>query len=442
MSFLFLIFVNNLHKIKIAMILELKVRNFLSFKEETTLSFEATADKTLEDYYVVQKTDGTRILKMMMVYGANASGKSNLIAALDFINGFVHSIPEDKDEDTGFIPFRFVDSISDSGEFDLWFYVGEDKYRYTLVISESAVQREVLYNYPGTQPAIVFNRELDIKMNISSVNFGNKIKISGQATEAVQLKTLNNTSVFAAYNQVNVAVPEIEAVLAWFKDQFLEPIMPNTSLSSFSDSAVKNDDEIKQQALNFLKEADFNITDVLFEDRVREVPDFIIKTLDSAPISDAEKKRIRKERVMHYDEKFFEHRIVNNNVETRYTLEADMQSLGTLRYYNLSAPFFLALTNNSFLPIDEIGSSIHPLLVIHFIREFLRKSKEAQLLFTTHNMSILNEKEILRKDAIWFCDKQEDGSTDLFSMSDFPIRKELSYYNAYKLGKFGGIPEL
>jgi AAA15 family ATPase/GTPase len=79
---------------------------------------------------------------------------------------------------------------------------------------------------------------------------------------------------------------------------------------------------------------------------------------------------------------------------------------------------------------------------MHFLREFLKKSNHAQLLFTTHNMSLLNEKEMLRKDAIWFTEKQEDGATDLFSMADFNFRKELSFYNAYKLGKFGGVPEL
>ena len=79
---------------------------------------------------------------------------------------------------------------------------------------------------------------------------------------------------------------------------------------------------------------------------------------------------------------------------------------------------------------------------MHFLKEFLHKSNQAQLLFTTHNMSLLNEKDILRKDAIWFTEKQEDGATDLFSMADFNFRKELSFYNAYKLGKFGGVPEL
>ncbi len=424
------------------MILELKIKNFLSFKNEVTFSFEATADKTLNDYYVVEKEDGTRILKMMMVYGANASGKSNLINAFEFINNFVHNIPDEKDSNTEFVPFNFDTTKNELGEFDLCFYIGEIKYRYQLIISENVVFEEKLSYYPGTQPAIIFNRYYNSKAKVSVVKFGAKIKLSAQAQEAIQLKTLKNTSVIAAYNQVNVSVPELELVVDWFKEQFMTSINPYTSLTEFSDDAIKNDNNIKEQALKFLKQADFNITDVTFKDKTEPIPENILKNLDSSFIPVEEMDRLKKEKVFHYNETFFEHKIINEGKSEYFTLKSERQSKGTIRYYGLSAPFFYALKQNAFLPIDEIGSALHPLLIIHFITEFLKKSNEAQLLFTTHNMSILNEKELLRKDAIWFTEKKDNGATDLFSMSDFPIRKELSYYNAYKLGKFGAIPEL
>src|SRR5690554_7542921 len=90
------------------MILDLKIQNFLSFKQETTFSFEATADKTLEDYYVAVQEDGTRILKLGMVYGANASGKSNLVEAFRLVSKFVHRVPpEGRNAETDFVPFSF-----------------------------------------------------------------------------------------------------------------------------------------------------------------------------------------------------------------------------------------------------------------------------------------------------------------------------------------------
>jgi hypothetical protein len=424
------------------MILELSISNFLSFKNEVTFSFEATSDKTLDDYYVAQQEDGTRILKMAMVYGANASGKSNLVETFDFLNNFVHNIPEEKETETPFVPFMFGETAKQPGSFELFFYVNGKKHRYQLKIDGNTVFEEKLFTYPGTQPATVFNRYYNAEKKISVVEFGPKIKISAQALEAIQLKTLKNMSVFAAYSQVNISIYELEQVSNWFDNQFLHSIDPYTDLTSFSDHAIQNNEKIKKHTLQFLKEADFNITDVLFEDKIRKLPEEMLRFFETAPISEEERARIKKEKALHVEETIFTHKIIDKGNEELYTLPENRQSKGTIRYYGLSAPFFHAIENNAFLLIDEIGSALHPLLVMHFLREFLKKSTQAQLLFTTHNMSLLNEKEMLRKDAIWFTEKQEDGATELFSMADFNFRKELSFYNAYKLGKFGGVPEL
>jgi len=402
------------------MIQELKIKNFLSFKDETVFSFEASADKTLEDYYVAVQADGTRLLKMGMIYGANASGKSNLINAFEFLNNFTSSIREEKSTKTPFVPFMFDKTRDEPGEFELIFYANDTKHKYCLVINDSNVLEETLFFYPGTQPAILFDRKFDAKKKISVVEFGPKIKISEQAKEAIQLKTLRNTSIIAAYRQVNLSIPELDVVSDWLEEQFLNSINPYTDLTSYSDDAIKNSVDVKSHALNFLKEADFNITDVLFK----------------------AKEKIKKEKRIHYNETLFTHKVINEGNEEHYSLSEKWQSKGTLRYYGLSAPFYHTIKNNSFMLIDEIGSALHPLLVIHFLKEFLQKSKKAQLLFTTHNMSLLNEKDILRKDAIWFTEKLENGSTDLFSLADFNFRKELSYFNAYKIGKFGGVPQL
>ena len=424
------------------MILEFKIQNFLSFKNEVVFNFEATSDKTLEDYYIAEMPDGTRILKLMMVYGANASGKSNLLNAFGFLNSFLHTIPDEKDADTQFIPFAFGENENKPGIFEVLFYVNGQKHKYQLQIGTNTVFEEKLFVYPGTQPANIFSRSYDAKKKISVLEFGPKIKISGQATEAIQLKTLKNTSVLAAYSQVNVSIPELDVVSEWFDEQMHGPITPYIDLNQYSDQVIRDDSSVKEHVLQFLKEADFNITDVFFKDRVQKVPEELLQVIETAPFPEEEIERIKKEKVIHLSETLFTHRILNEGREELHSLSEGRQSKGTLRYYGLSAPFYHAIKNDAFLLIDEIGSALHPLLVMHFLKEFLQKSNQAQLLFTTHNMSLLNEKEILRKDAIWFTEKGDDGATDLYSMSDFNFRKELSFYNAYKIGKFGGIPEL
>jgi len=424
------------------MILELKIRNFLSFKDEVTFSFEASSDNTLDEYYIAEPVPGIRILKMAMVYGANASGKSNLLKAFDFIYSFVRNIPKERDETTEFVPFKFDVTNDQSGSFEMIFYINSTKHRYQLELNSENVLKEILFYYPGTQPAVIFDRQFDESKQLSIVSFGPKVKISEQAIEAIQLKTLKNMSVFAAFKQVNIDLPELNNSLDWFQNQLNPIIHPYSSLTEYSDEQIQSNEHIKKMALEFIKEADFNISNVSFEEEIESIPEELIKILDFAPFSDEEKAKIIKEKAIHIENTIFEHKIVKNGITEYYKLPESLESKGTLRFYGLSAPFFNTIENNEFLLIDEIGTALHPLLVMHFIKEFLRKSKQAQLLFTTHNLSLLIEKDILRKDAIWFTEKGEDGVTSLFSMADFNFRKELSFYNAYKQGKFGAIPNL
>lgn len=428
------------------MILEFKIKNYLSFKDEVTFSFEATADKNLDEYYVTEVVPGVRILKLGIVYGANASGKSNLISAFDFLSSFISNIRKDKDEKTGFIPFAFGNTKDEAGRFELTFYVETRKYVYSVEMNENIVINEALYFYPGTQPALAFQRQYDQENGLSVIEYGSKIKITKAAKDEIQLKTLKNTSFFAASQQVNYAIPEmIKDVKSWFDERFLDSIDPDTRLMDYTSKKLKENDQIRIFTLDFLHRAEFNITDVLFKNEFQQVPDEFLKMIESSDMSEDKKKKILEDKGFVADRTEFEHTIIDEGIPLKYTLPEALQSDGTMRYYGLSVPYYRMLKNNAFLAIDEIESSMHALLVNHLIREFLmngRESKYAQLLVTTHNISLLNEKDLLRKDAVWFTNKKENGATELYSMADFDIRKELSYYNAYKIGKFGAIPNL
>jgi hypothetical protein len=427
------------------MIFEFKIQNYLSFKDEVVYSFEATTDKTLEDRYVVEVAPGVRILKLGIVYGANASGKSNLITAFDFIRSFVRYSTKDKTEVTGFVPFMFDKTKDEPGRFELIFYIGGIKHAYFLALDDSNVYEEKLYYYPGTQPAMIFNRFFDKENSISTIEFGSKIKVTKAARDEFQIKTLKNMSFLAASLQVNFTIPELEKVLHWFKNQFFSPITPDMNLSEYSKEFINKDIQAKEFALKFMKDADYNITDIVIEDVVREAPEKLLRFIELDLTDKEERDRLLKEKTIHINKLAFEHEIERDGKKEKHFLSESYQSDGTMRYFGLSAPFYETIKDNAFLCIDEIESSLHALLVNHFIREFLMagdQSKQAQLLVTTHNISLLTEKELLRKDAIWFVDKVKDGHTTLYSMADFDMRKELSFYNAYKIGKFGAIPNV
>ncbi|PLX10177.1 MAG: ATP-binding protein, partial [Marinilabiliales bacterium] len=182
------------------MIQELRIQNFLSFKDEVVFSFEATSDKTLEDYYVHEPAPGVRLLKMAMVYGANASGKSNLIKAFDFIRSFVFNTVDGKDEEIDFKAFAFDETAEKPGVLELVFYVGSVKHVYSIKVDAGHVYNESLMFYPGTQPAVIFKRTLSRNKRTSSVEFGNKIKVPKVANDEILVKTLKNVSVFVAYS--------------------------------------------------------------------------------------------------------------------------------------------------------------------------------------------------------------------------------------------------
>jgi AAA15 family ATPase/GTPase len=430
------------------MILEVKIKNFLSFKEEVTFSFEATRDKSFEDYQVVEAAPDTRILRLAIVYGANASGKSNLIEAFEFLRYFWFNRPDNKDKPTGVIPFLLDGQTpQELSEFSLIFYIDGVKYLYSLALNKKTVLSEKLFVYPGTQPAMIFDRVLN-EEGVSEIIFNpKKVKISQPAKDEITIKCLTNMSVWAAYNQVNVAVPDMENVVRWMKSRYnLPSVEPHTGLVNYAEHAINKDQSTKDVILNFLRRADFNITDVNTEIIRESVSEEVVQAIlnDIADISSDEKERLKQEKTVSFTKTEFEHRIVNDeNREEFYKLLKKRQSKGTLRTFGLAGVICKSVEANAFLAIDEIESSLHPRLVEFFIEDFLKQKSQSQLLLTTHYDGLLEEDDLLRKDSIWFTNKKANGSTELYSLADFKgVNRISSLQKAYKYGKFGAIPNI
>jgi AAA15 family ATPase/GTPase len=428
------------------MILELKIKNFLSFKDEETFSFEATKDKTFEDYQVVEVAPNTRILRLAIVYGANASGKSNLIKAFEFLRYFWFNEPENKDKSTGVIPFLLgKETPQKPSEFSLIFYIEGIKYMYSLELEKEKVISEQLFVYPGTQPALIFDRKL--KEGISEITFNPKrVKISQTAKDEITVKCLANMSVLAAYNQVNIAIPEIENAVKWIKSQYnLPSIESDTGLVDYTEHAIFKSQSTKDFILNFLRQADYNITNINTEIVEARIPEEAWPEINNiTDIPDVEKERMKIEKTVKFSKTEFEHRIVNNEgKEEFYKLLKMNQSKGTLRTFGLAGVICKTIEANAFLAIDEIESSLHPRLVEFIIEIFFKQRGKSQLLLTTHYDGLLEEDDLLRKDSIWFTNKKEDGSTELYSLADFKgVNRISSLQKAYKYGKFGAIPNI
>ncbi|MCK4663585.1 MAG: AAA family ATPase [Bacteroidales bacterium] len=426
------------------MIHSLTIKNFLSFKEEVTFSFEATNDKKLENYHIVEVVPGVKLLKIGIVNGANASGKSNLLEAFEFLKEFWFNTTDNKMEKTGVIPFLLDGKTPNNPTyFKLNFYVNKKKYSYYLELNQAVVISEKLDYYPGHQPANIFTRTID--RNISKIEFGPKIKISQIAKEQIATLCLSNMSVFSAYTKVNINVPEIEDALIWMREKFMNIVEPNTRLIEYAEMSIFENQKLKKDILAYLQKADFNISDIDIKDVQKTLPDFFIDSITkdkTIPLSEVE--RIKNEKTVTVKEIDFLHKVVNSKgQEEHYPLNKDYQSEGTLRALGIGTVILRAIERNAFLCIDEIESKLHPRLIEFVLEQFIRNSKESQLLVATHYDGLYDEDDMFRKDNFWFTEKKQDGSTNLYSLADFrALNRISSIQKAYKLGKFGAVPEI
>ena len=427
------------------MIQSLTVKNFLSFKDEVTFSFEATKDKAMEDYHVVEIVPGVKLLKLGVIYGANASGKSNLLEAFEFIKDIWSITTDSKDEKIGVEPFLLdLKSKVEPSYFNLIFYANGKKYDYSLTVNNEVIVNEKLNYYPSVQPKLIFERT---NKKISEIEYGHGVKLSATEKKEISVKCLTNMSVFSAYKKVNVEVSEIEDAIDWGRDQFMGPIEPDNhaSLSHYVENMISKDEDMKEDILTYLKEADFNISNIHTSIIKEKIPDFILTNiLDDSNFPQKEKDRIRKEKTFEMPKTEFEHAIYDDEGNVNhFVLPKRSQSEGTLRTFELSGPILEAIKKNAFLAIDEIESKLHPRLIEYIIESFLKKSNQAQLLVSAHYDGLLDEDDLLRKDNIWFTEKDKSGSTNLYSLSNFKALNRISsLLKAYKYGNFGAIPNI
>lgn len=421
------------------MIQEIKIKNFLSFKDEVTFSFVASNDKFAEDSQVVKINENTRLLRFAIVYGYNASGKSNLLSVFDFLYAFWFYKPENLDDKTGCIPFK-LDKVtpSESSHIELIFYVEDTKYWYQIELDERQVYMERLYYYKTTQPTKLFERHLKNGQSIIDFN----LKVSNIVKERIGVYCLKNMSFFAARNQVNASIPLIDAAMEWIKTKIMATIFPWNDLIGYAKRKTVDNKELVTYILDFLREADFNITNLRTDSINKPLPNRTIDRLvnPDKPL-EAERERIKKEISIKDTRTYFEHTVENERGLETYLLSPDdgEESNGTMRTFGIESALYHAISNNAFLAIDEIETSLHPRLQEKVLFEFLKAHSRSQILVSTHNDGLLDlVDDLIRKDSVWFTEKKKSGVTDLYKLTDFRgVNRLSSIREAYRNKRFG-----
>ena len=389
------------------MIVNFSIQNFGSIKDKQTLSFEADVSNHLENTYVVH-TAGKRLLKLALIYGANASGKTTILKVLDFLRDLVVNPKEKKTDILRFDPFLFdAQTPLQPTELSIEFVHEEVCYQYEIAFTSQAVISEALY-IDTFEKVLVYNRTTDIEEQLTKISFGDKITIDKNALQVLELNTLWNNTVLGGFLKTNINLEEFRRVADWFQN-YLKPIVaPQTQLGSYITKKISKEEVSKKEIVSILKKADFNISDIIIQENERQTNLFLEHTIDNIS----------------------------------YNLPINVESEGTKRFYGFAGLLALLIKTPTIFPIDELESSLHPDLYTHFLLSFLQNAQQSQLIATTHNRELLGDSDIFREDVIWFTDKGEDCATQLYSLADFDTSTIKNILNAYKIGKFSAIPRL
>ncbi|MCK5242592.1 ATP-binding protein [bacterium] len=411
------------------MLLEFSVTNYMSFKKKQTLSMVASSKtERLEENTIETRLDKLpRVLRSAVVYGPNAGGKSNLLRAIKFMReGVLRSSKESQaDDEISTIPFLFDSKTSaEPSEFEIQFIKDEVRYQYGFSVTKERVMSEWLLAYPKGRPQLWFDRKYDKSGNKYKYEYSTFFKGLRKVWEE---STRENALFLSTAVQLNNE--QLKPVYQWFADIFIETT--GIEISKDFSAKVSQTAEGKKQLLHFLKKADESIEDI-------EVKEESIKSEHFADDVPSEvKKRLLDQKM--WDVYFIHQRSDDKKpIPINYSFESD----GTRRLFSIAGPLADVLSMNRILFIDELNKSMHPLMTRFLLEQFQNpknNESKAQLIFTTHDTSLLDT-NIMRRDQIWFVEKNKENATELYPLSDFKPRKETSLEKGYLKGRFGALP--
>lgn len=403
------------------MVLEIRIANFYSIKEEICLDFRAANLKSAQarslekNTFQVNKTD---VLKTLVLYGANASGKSNIIKAIRFCHSLIlQSHNYNADTRFAFSPFKFDGFDSQPSHYFIRFVRDDVEYEYSFSITQQEVVTESLHYYPKGRIKTIFLRDQRLGKDKRSIyTFGNEIKRPFDVAES----TSNKTLYISRASQMDREIAK--SIFNYFSDTFILQYV-NFGLSTIEQLSYKN----KNLLLQALKYADSDISDVSI--RKIKLPTTIINhNIDDLSVNIEQSLQDHLQITTYHLQ----------NPETPFDFLTE-ESQGTIKLFFIMLTILEVVKHGKVLLVDEIEESLHTKLIEH-IFSYLNTSKNAQLICTTHNTKLLNLKK-LRKDQIYFVNKKSDSSSDVYSLTDFTdFRDTMDLESAYLQGRFDAIP--
>lgn len=389
------------------MLVQFMLKNVLSFKEETILDLTAINAYKEHPCNLIDIGGKEKFLRVAAIYGANASGKSNLHIAMTFFQKIIAESLNNVDDGNNtaiknyYVPFLLEKDNCENSEFQIVEILDGFEYRYGFEYNAECIVAEWLYrkNLNTNRTVIIFERTTE------SAGFGATVR---KECEAYKEQIPPETLVLSFFNKLKLKTTIFKDVYSGIMDTLVVPAdfcEDTRILADFLPSVIEYE---KEKLLDFLQAIDTGIMDIKYDDSEKDI-------------------------------KFFTTHRGKDGED--YYLNLYDESEGTIKSILLFIYARVAILNNRSMFVDELNVKLHPLLLKFIIDLFYEKGSTAQLIYTTHDTTLM-DKKFFRRDQIWFVQKDEYGYSELCALSDFKVRSDSSFEKDYLAGVYGGIPFL
>jgi len=417
------------------MLVEFRLQNFRSYAAEKRFSMVAgTGTELLSNTMRADGLASFHLLRSAAIYGANASGKSNLIQAFHFFKNFVIWSPETRreGEEIPVLPFFLDPKLAENpSEFEITFLLDRVRHQYGFIVSRERVFEEWLTVYPKGKPQEWFHRTVDAsghsEWSFSRTHLrGDKMQLADRTRENALF-----LSVAAQWNH-----PQIKAIYGWFRNQ-IRVLPRRTNAMRYTQQQLLQDAQFCDWTARLLRAADIGISGVSANERQISKDDPPFPGDMSADLKDYLTQEFRKDLKVDVHTR---RRLPGYDSEVEWDLK--LESDGTQRMLELLGPIWEVLQKGAVLIMDELDTSLHAYITRALVRLFNSPETNpngAQIVFTTHDTSLL-DLTIFRRDQIWFTEKDRSGASDLYSLQDYSPRKGEAIQKGYLAGRYGSIP--
>ncbi|MFZ2967866.1 MAG: ATP-binding protein [Sulfuricurvum sp.] len=419
------------------MLLQFSVNNFKSIKDTVTFSM-ATSSKDTNNAFSIRKYE---LLNSAILYGANASGKSNFLRAMAFMGRLV--LNKDKiiqSADTlPHYPFKLSTATENaSSTFEIVFFIDDIKYRYGFEVDETTVYTEWLFADEKGKEAKLFYREVGKEEYVNPI-FKEGYGFFDKKNSKISISK-NQLFIWKCDREDNAVISK--GILHWFSRFNFIDGMDHQGYINYTMKQMENE-TFRNEIVKLIKTADIGIEDITLTEE-----DIPLDVLEKIPFPDEIKQEIIKDggwkqvslNTLHKKYDVHNHEVGNVVFELD-----DEESKGTRKFFKMSAPIINTLEEGKILMIDELDASLHPMMTRHLIKLFHDKNintKNAQLIFATHDTNLLLN-TLFRRDQIWLTEKDQFGVTDMYSLAQFKnVRPKEDFEKHYLQGKYGAVPYL